>query len=121
MGHPNTEPITCVVEIHAPSKVRGVVTLRGAEGRSLLAALLAAGSEITVRDGPAAPVGWERLTPAERAVVRAVGEGATNAQAATQLFVSPHTVAAHLRSIYSKLEIGSRIELVRLVSSGRID
>ncbi len=58
--------------------------------------------------------GWEGLTESELAVVRLVAEGMTNRQVARRLYVSPHTVNAHLRHTFSKLDINSRVELARL-------
>jgi DNA-binding CsgD family transcriptional regulator len=58
--------------------------------------------------------GWEGLTDSELAVVRLVAEGMTNRQVARQLYVSPHTINAHLRHAFSKLDINSRVELARL-------
>ena len=55
--------------------------------------------------------GWDSLTPAELRVAHAVGAGLTNAQAARRLFVSPHTVDYHLRQIFLKLGITSRVQL----------
>nr|WP_225955214.1 LuxR C-terminal-related transcriptional regulator [Kibdelosporangium phytohabitans] len=55
--------------------------------------------------------GWDSLTDTERKVATLVAKGLTNRQAAGHLFVSPHTVGYHLRQIFRKLEIGSRIEL----------
>jgi DNA-binding CsgD family transcriptional regulator/tetratricopeptide (TPR) repeat protein len=57
--------------------------------------------------------GWDSLTKTERTVAEHVASGLTNRQVAHQLFVSPHTVGFHLRQIYRKLEIRSRIDLVR--------
>jgi DNA-binding CsgD family transcriptional regulator len=45
-----------------------------------------------------------------------VAEGLTNREIATRLFLSPHTVDAHLRHIFGKLDIGSRVELARMVA-----
>jgi DNA-binding CsgD family transcriptional regulator len=59
--------------------------------------------------------GWESLTPIEREVARLVAEGLTNREAAERLYLSRHTVDFHLRSIYRKLAITSRVELTRLV------
>ena len=53
------------------------------------------------------------LTDREIAVLRIVAEGLTNAQVATRLNVSEHTVAAHLRSIYRKTEVASRSAATR--------
>jgi DNA-binding CsgD family transcriptional regulator len=58
--------------------------------------------------------GWEGLTDSELAVVKLVAEGLTNRQVASRLYVSPHTVNAHLRRAFSKLDINSRVELARL-------
>jgi DNA-binding CsgD family transcriptional regulator/tetratricopeptide (TPR) repeat protein len=57
--------------------------------------------------------GWEALTPAERQVAQLVTEGKTNREIAEQLFVSPHTVSAHLRHIFDKAGVKSRVELTR--------
>jgi DNA-binding CsgD family transcriptional regulator len=57
---------------------------------------------------------WPELTESERAVVALVAEGATNREVADRLFISPYTVNSHLRHIFSKLEIRSRVELARL-------
>ncbi len=59
--------------------------------------------------------GWVSLTETELRVARAVAEGLTNAKAAERLFLSRHTIDFHLRQIYCKLGISSRVELTRLV------
>jgi DNA-binding CsgD family transcriptional regulator len=58
--------------------------------------------------------GWAGLTAAELAVVEVVAGGATNRDAAEQLFLSPHTVSSHLRHAFEKLGISSRVELAKL-------
>jgi DNA-binding CsgD family transcriptional regulator/tetratricopeptide (TPR) repeat protein len=64
--------------------------------------------------------GWDSLTDTERSISELVSEGLTNRQAAEQMFISAHTVAFHLRRIFRKLSIGSRVELARLtVEHGR--
>ncbi|MDI3403388.1 helix-turn-helix transcriptional regulator [Streptomyces cavernicola] len=55
--------------------------------------------------------GMARLTPQEQAVARLVSAGATNQQAALELFISVKTVQYHLTHVYSKLGIRSRSEL----------
>ena len=60
--------------------------------------------------------GWAALTDSELAVARLVAQGLTNREVAEQLFVSPHTVSSHLRSVFAKLEINSRIALARIAA-----
>jgi DNA-binding CsgD family transcriptional regulator len=57
--------------------------------------------------------GWPSLTGAERQVAQLVTEGKTNREIAEQLFVSPHTVSAHLRRVFDKMDVKSRVELTR--------
>jgi DNA-binding CsgD family transcriptional regulator/tetratricopeptide (TPR) repeat protein len=66
----------------------------------------------TYTDRPAS--GWGSLTETERNVATLVSQGLTNRQVATQMFLSPHTVSFHLRQVFRKLGIGSRVELARL-------
>jgi DNA-binding CsgD family transcriptional regulator len=57
--------------------------------------------------------GWESLTQSERSVAGLVATGLTNQQVADQMFISAHTVAFHLRQVFRKLDIRSRVELAR--------
>jgi DNA-binding CsgD family transcriptional regulator len=57
------------------------------------------------------------LTPREREVCRLVAGGATNAEAATALYLSARTVEHHLRMAYRKLGVRSRSELTRRFSA----
>jgi DNA-binding CsgD family transcriptional regulator len=58
--------------------------------------------------------GWESLTDTELATARLVAQGLRNQQIANQLFISTHTVAFHLRQVFRKLDIKSRVELTRI-------
>ena len=58
--------------------------------------------------------GWGGLTESEMRVLEVVADGATNREAAERLGISPHTVNAHLRKVFTKLEVHSRAELVAL-------
>jgi len=70
-----------------------------------------------VRRRPAAPrrprTGWASLTDAESAVATLAAQGSTNREIANKLFVTPHTVNTHLRHIFEKLGVKSRMQLVR--------
>jgi DNA-binding CsgD family transcriptional regulator len=59
---------------------------------------------------------WVTLTKAERALAALVAKGMTNRQVAERLFISRHTVDAHLRHIFCKLGINSRVGLAHLVA-----
>jgi DNA-binding NarL/FixJ family response regulator len=52
------------------------------------------------------------LSPRERQVITVVGEGLRNKQIAQRLFISEVTVRHHLTSIFSKLDVAERLELV---------
>jgi DNA-binding CsgD family transcriptional regulator len=65
--------------------------------------------------------GWGALTPAETAVVDLVTEGRTNREIAEQLFISPHTVSAHLRHVFDKMGVRSRVELTRAAADRNTD
>jgi DNA-binding CsgD family transcriptional regulator len=60
--------------------------------------------------------GWSAMTDSELAVARLVAEGLTNREVAERLFVSPHTVSGHLRNIFTKLGLKSRVDLARMAS-----
>ena len=58
--------------------------------------------------------GWAAMTKSELAVAQLVATGLTNRAIAERLFVSPHTVNTHLRQVFAKLEVNSRVDLTRL-------
>lgn len=72
---------------------------------------------IVVSERPAS--GWEALTGAEVAVAQLAAEGKTNREIAETLFKSPHTVNTHLRHIFDKLGVNSRISLTRMAEALR--
>jgi len=68
----------------------------------------------SIRRRPA--TGWAALTPKELDVARLAAEGRSNADIAARLFLSPRTVQAHVSKILSKLELSSRVEIVRVAA-----
>jgi len=62
---------------------------------------------------------WARLTAAEWTVAQHVAQGMTNRETAALLQVSPHTVDYHLRRIFQKLQLRSRVELARMLADVR--
>lgn len=68
----------------------------------------------TYADRPA--FGWDSLTDTERHVADLVAQGLSNRQVANRVFLSTHTVAFHLRHIFWKLSITSRVQLARIAA-----
>ena len=60
-----------------------------------------------------------KLTPQELRVALAIQRGLTNTDVAAELFLSVKTVEFHLSSIYRKLGISSRAQLIRVLNEGR--
>jgi DNA-binding CsgD family transcriptional regulator len=60
--------------------------------------------------------GWDSLTDTERRIADLVAHGLSNRQVASRVFLSPHTVAFHLRHVFWKLGISSRVQLARMAA-----
>uniref|UniRef100_UPI000AF85E32 helix-turn-helix domain-containing protein n=1 Tax=Actinomadura kijaniata TaxID=46161 RepID=UPI000AF85E32 len=54
------------------------------------------------------------LTAQQRQIAALVAAGATNREIATHLMISTRTVDGHLRNIFTRLGLRSRVELARL-------
>jgi DNA-binding NarL/FixJ family response regulator len=60
-------------------------------------------------------VGIETLTERERQVARLVVDRKTNPEIAAELFLSPKTVETHIRNMFRKLDVASRVEIARAI------
>jgi DNA-binding CsgD family transcriptional regulator len=60
---------------------------------------------------------WQSLTSAELRIVDEVSRGLTNREVASCLFVSQNTVESHLKHIYPKLGIHSRMQLALMAAT----
>jgi DNA-binding CsgD family transcriptional regulator len=58
------------------------------------------------------------LTPQEQRVAAAVCRGASNREIAAELYLTPKTIAFHLRQIYRKLGVRSRTQLAAKLAAG---
>jgi DNA-binding CsgD family transcriptional regulator len=77
-------------------------------------------AELRALGAPAAPTHAAdpaaRLTAQQLLVARMVAEGATNREIGARLALSPRTIDHHLRGVFTRLGIRSRVELVRLLA-----
>jgi DNA-binding NarL/FixJ family response regulator len=73
------------------------------------------------RRGKAGATGIEALTSRELQVARLVVDRKTNPQIAAELFLSQKTVETHLRNIFRKVDVSSRVELARSVERADSD
>ncbi|GAA3805860.1 helix-turn-helix transcriptional regulator [Streptomyces chiangmaiensis] len=65
---------------------------------------------------------WGNLTESERKLIPLVVDGLTNRAIADRLYVSVHTVNTHMKHIFTKLGINTRVELTRLaIERGHTD
>jgi DNA-binding CsgD family transcriptional regulator len=59
--------------------------------------------------------GWDALTRMERSVALLIADGRTNRSAAEALVLSPSTISTHLRAVFRKLDVHSRVQLTNVV------
>ena len=98
---------------------RGARRLRRAalprRGRARAAESSAIASTGARAPGKADATGLESLTERELQVARLVVDRKTNPEIAAELFLSQKTVETHLRNIFRKIDVSSRVELARAV------
>jgi DNA-binding NarL/FixJ family response regulator len=63
--------------------------------------------------------GLEKLTRRERQIAELVAEGLQSKVIAARLFISHTTVRHHLTSVFAKLGVANRVELMRLMLSSK--
>jgi DNA-binding CsgD family transcriptional regulator len=64
--------------------------------------------------------GWTRLTTHERQVAELVAQGMTNREVGDRMIISRHTVDFHLRQVFRKLDVHSRVEVAALLARGEL-
>ena len=60
------------------------------------------------------PATLTNLTPTEMSIARLVSSGLSNKEVAEQCWISPRTVAFHLRNVFAKTGVASRAQLAQL-------
>ena len=75
------------------------------------------GTAAGARSGQGAGRALAQLTPQESEIAEIIASGASNREAARELYLSPKTVEYHLTRIYRKLGIRSRSELSQVMRS----
>jgi DNA-binding NarL/FixJ family response regulator len=86
---------------------RGEELLAPAITRRLIEAFAGAGSLPL-------PSGWSELTPREREVFALIARGLSNAEVASELYVSEATVKTHVAHVLAKLDLRDRVQAVVL-------
>ncbi|MBE7703582.1 MAG: response regulator transcription factor [Cyanobacteria bacterium SIG28] len=65
---------------------------------------------------------FKMLTEREKNILYLLVEGFTNKEIAEKLFISVHTVKAHLEAIYEKLGVNNRVQtVIKAVKLGLVE
>ena len=87
--------------------------LRAASPAGAGAGAAGASAESPAPTAPAPEALPDDLTPREADVLRAIAAGRSNAEIATELFISEVTVKSHINHLFAKIHARSRAEAVR--------
>ncbi len=110
----DTPPAAIVEAVHRVAA--GEPMLSPTVTRQLMAHAARAGGSAAGEDRGAAARGLlSRLSDREREVALAVGQGLSNAQIGSRLYMSVATVKAHVSRLLVKLEAGNRVQVALLV------
>jgi DNA-binding NarL/FixJ family response regulator len=107
-------PTIGIVILDGPDSPDALVLGPRAASADVVAGLTAKPDEVPAV-GPKANGSFEllaRLTRRERLVLKLLAEGLSQADAASRLSLSPHTVRTHTQNLYAKLGLHSRLDLV---------
>ncbi|MEV6427142.1 response regulator transcription factor [Nocardia sp. NPDC051463] len=99
--------------------VRAVAAGDGVLAPEVTAAVINAFASTTLEDTEPAPAGFADLTEREREVLDCLGEGLTNAQIATRLFIGETTVKTHVSRVLTKLGVRSRVQAAILARAAK--
>ena len=101
------------VSLSIRSVLRGGAPIDPFIARRILDLLPAQASAATAEASAAtAEASAEALSKREAEILQLVADGLSNREIAEQIFLSPHTVACHIKGIYRKLAVSSRTRAV---------
>ncbi|MFQ6330196.1 response regulator [Nocardia sp. CWNU-33] len=99
--------------------VRAVAAGDGVLAPEVTAVVINAFATTTMEDTEPPPQGFADLTEREREVLDCLGEGLTNAQIATRLFIGETTVKTHVSRVLTKLGVRSRVQAAILAREAK--
>ncbi|MCB0970686.1 MAG: helix-turn-helix transcriptional regulator [Acidimicrobiales bacterium] len=128
VGESAGAPVAAALDRHVPQLAGGVghpSLVRVADPRRARRAVVAAGALpphlVVLRQGATTASGRLRalgLTPRQAAVAELLATGASNAEIAEILSISPATVKKHLEAIYARLGVARRAGAVATLTAG---